>query len=197
MGNSTETTRDTVIIKKYANRRLYNTSTSAYVTLDTLSSMVKEGTVFEVYDARTGEEITRSVLTQIIVEEDAKGNNLLSVEFLRQLIAFSDDDLRNLLPRYFEKAMDALHRNRDYLKDHIRESVNGLFPFGPFDAGGENNVAFFDSLVKPANPSAPGADQGRGTDQDSTRVQIDQFRDELARMQHKLEILARQNDTTN
>ena len=89
-----------VIIKKYANRRLYNTQTSSYVTLDHLAQMVKEGTEFEVRDARTGEDITRSVLTQIIFEEEAKGQNLLPIQFLRRLIRFYGDSLQAFVPGY-------------------------------------------------------------------------------------------------
>src|SRR5262249_27016367 len=88
------------VLKKYANRRLYNTATSSYVTLDHLCQMVKDGVEFAVYDAKTGEDITRSVLTQIIVEEEAKGQNLLPINFLRQLISFYGDNLQFLVPRY-------------------------------------------------------------------------------------------------
>ena len=97
--------RKPVVIKKYANRRLYNTATSSYVTLDDLSRMVKEGNDFVVYDAKTGEDITRAVLTQIIVEEEQKGQNLLPISFLRQLISLYGDSMQWLVPRYLEQAM--------------------------------------------------------------------------------------------
>src|ERR1700753_2623041 len=93
-----------VVIKKYANRRLYNTATSSYVTLDDLSAMVKEGGEFVVYDAKTGEDITRSVLTQIIVEEEQKGQNLLPISFLRQLISFYGDSMQWLVPGFLGQA---------------------------------------------------------------------------------------------
>ncbi len=99
-----------VIIKKYANRRLYNTQTSSYVTLDHLCEMVKEGTEFEVHDARTGDDITRSVLTQIIFEEEAKGQNLLPIRFLRQLIRFYGDSLQAFVPGYLDLLDGELHQ---------------------------------------------------------------------------------------
>src|SRR3954451_22764499 len=94
-----------ITIKKYANRRLYNTATSSYVTLDDLAKMVKQGGEFVVYDAKTGEDITRSVLTQIIMEEEQKGTNLLPISFLRQLISFYGDQMQWLVPRYLEHSM--------------------------------------------------------------------------------------------
>src|SRR6185312_1488774 len=104
-----------VIIKKYANRRLYNTQTSSYVTLDHLAAMVKEGTEFEVQDARTGEDITRSVLTQIIFEEEAKGQNLLPIKFLRQLIRFYGDSLQAFVPGYLDMSMESFTKNQGEL----------------------------------------------------------------------------------
>jgi len=101
-----------VVIKKYANRRLYNTQTSSYVTLDHLAGMVKDGVEFEVQDARTGEDITRSVLTQIIFEEEAKGQNLLPIKFLRQLIRFYGDSLQAFVPGYLDMSMDSFTKNQ-------------------------------------------------------------------------------------
>src|SRR5689334_25127770 len=106
MSQSSGAEKPTITIKKYANRRLYNTATSSYVTLEDLAKMVKEGGEFVVYDAKTGEDITRSVLTQIIVEEEQKGGqNLLPISFLRQLISFYGDQMQWLVPRYLEHAM--------------------------------------------------------------------------------------------
>ena len=99
-----------VVIKKYANRRLYNTSTSSYVTLEDLSQMVKQGGEFVVYDAKSGDDITRSVLTQIIVEEEQKGQNLLPTSFLRQLIGLYGDSMQWLVPRYLDHAMNTFSR---------------------------------------------------------------------------------------
>src|ERR1700740_1058270 len=107
MNDQTSAEKPPVVIKKYANRRLYNTSTSSYVTLEDLSRMVKQGNEFGVYDAKTGEDITRGVLTQIIVEEEGKGQNMLPTSFLRQLISLYGDSMQWLVPRYLEDARSA------------------------------------------------------------------------------------------
>jgi polyhydroxyalkanoate synthesis repressor PhaR len=114
-----------VVIKKYANRRLYNTQTSSYVTLDHLAGMVKDGVEFEVLDARTGDDITRSVLTQIIFEEEAKGQNLLPIKFLRQLIRFYGDSLQAFVPGYLDMSMDSFTKNQGAMRDRIAEAMGG------------------------------------------------------------------------
>ena len=114
-----------VVIKKYANRRLYNTQTSSYVTLDHLAGMVKDGVEFEVQDARTGDDITRSVLTQIIFEEEAKGQNLLPIKFLRQLIRFYGDSLQAFVPGYLDMSMDSFTKNQGAMRDRIAEAMGG------------------------------------------------------------------------
>ena len=118
-----------ITIKKYANRRLYNTDTSSYVTLDNLAKMVKDGVDFVVVDAKTGQDITRSVLTQIIFEEEAKGPNLLPIGFLRQLIALYGDSLQGLVPNYLDYTMRAFAENRDHMRRTMSEAVGGMFPF--------------------------------------------------------------------
>ena len=114
-----------VVIKKYANRRLYNTQTSSYVTLDHLAAMVKEGTEFEVQDDRTPDHITRSVLTQIIFEEEAKGQSLLPIKFLRQLIRFYGDSLQTFVPGYLDMSMDGFTKNQGAMRDRIAEALGG------------------------------------------------------------------------
>ena len=109
-----------IIIKKYANRRLYNTARSSYVTLDHLAEMVREGEDFVVYDAKSGEDITRSVLTQIIFEEEAKGRNLLPVNFLRQLIRLYGDALQGIVPSYLESAMETFSHNQERMRGQMR-----------------------------------------------------------------------------
>ena len=138
----------TVVIKKYANRRLYNTATSSYVTLDHLCQMVKDGVEFAVYDAKTGEDITRSVLTQIIVEEEAKGQNLLPINFLRQLISFYGDNLQFLVPRYLEHTMQYFASNQEQMRNYMRDTFGGMFPFGRFEDLGKQNIAFFERALK-------------------------------------------------
>src|ERR1051326_9522208 len=125
------------IIKKYATRRLYNTATSSYVTLDDLAQMIKEGGDFVAYDAKSGEDITRSVMTQIIVEQEQKGGqNLLPISFLRQLIGFYGDSMQFLVPGYLEQAMIAFARNQDQMRKNLRATF-GIFPFVQFEAMGK------------------------------------------------------------
>jgi polyhydroxyalkanoate synthesis repressor PhaR len=143
------------IIKKYANRRLYNTATSSYVTLDNLSQMVREGGDFVVYDAKNGDDITRSVLTQIIVEEEQKGQNLLPIGFLRQLIGFYGNNMQWLLPRYLDYAMKSFSHNQDQLSKNLGSSFGGLFPFGPFEEMGKQNIALFEKTMKMFSPFGP------------------------------------------
>ena len=138
-----------VRVKKYANRRLYNTATSSYVTLEDLCAMVKQGMDFVVHDAKTGEDITRAVLTQIIVEEESKGGqNLLPIGFLRQLIAFYGDNLQSVLPRYLEASMQAFSHNQEQFRDSMKAAFGGFFPFGPqFEEMGKQNMSIFQNAM--------------------------------------------------
>ena len=131
------------VVKKYANRRLYNTATSSYVTLDELSQMVRRGEDFVVYDAKTNEDITRSVLTQIILEEDSKGRNLLPISFLRQVIGFYDDQLHAFLPRYLELSMENFARNQEQMRAYMGETFGRFFPLAQFEDMTRQNVALF------------------------------------------------------
>jgi polyhydroxyalkanoate synthesis repressor PhaR len=150
-----------ITIKKYANRRLYNTATSSYVTLDHLAQMVKDGAEFVVFDAKTGEDITRSVLTQIIVEEEAKGGqNLLPISFLRQLIGFYGDSLGGLVPRYLECSMQAFARNEQQMRSYMQNALEGMFPFNPFEEVSKQNMAFFENAMKMFAPFYPQGGDG-------------------------------------
>jgi len=137
-----------VTIKKYANRRLYNTATSSYVTLDHLAQMVKDGIDFAVFDAKTGEDITRSVLTHIIVEEESKGPNLLPIDFLRHLISFYGDSLQAVVPNYLDHTMHAFARNQEQMRGAIQDALGGLSPFGQFEEMGKQNMAMFENAMK-------------------------------------------------
>jgi len=141
-----------ITIKKYANRRLYNTASSSYVTLDHLSQMVKDGTDFVVYDAKTGEDITRSVLTHIIVEEESKGQNLLPINFLRHLISFYGDSLQSLVPRYLDHSMGSFARNQDQMRHYMRDALDGLMPFQQFEEMGKQNMALFENAMNMFSP---------------------------------------------
>jgi len=151
-----------VVIKKYANRRLYNTATSSYVTLEDLSNMVKQRHDFVVYDAKSGEEITRAVLTQIIVEEEQKGGqNLLPIGFLRQLIGLYGDSMQWLVPRYLEHAMSSFAHNQDQMRKSLQDAFGGLFPFSSLEQMGKQNLALFEQTLKmfspfPTAPEKPG-----------------------------------------
>ena len=141
-----------ISIKKYANRRLYNTATSSYVTLDHLCQMVKDDVEFVVYDAKTGEDITRPVLTQIIVEEEAKGTNLLPIAFLRQLIGFYGDSMQWMVPRYLEEMMGSLAANQERVRRSMQETFGGMFPTGNMEEMGKQNLAFFESAMRMFSP---------------------------------------------
>src|SRR6195256_6976197 len=115
-------TQPPVVVKKYANRRLYNTESSSYITLDNLADMIRQGRDFVVYDAKTGEDITRGVLTQIIVEEEGKGRALLPTGFLRQLIGFYGDSMQNLVPKYLEQALTNFSRQQEQMQAAMKQT---------------------------------------------------------------------------
>jgi len=159
-----------VTIKKYANRRLYNTSTSSYVTLDHLAQMVKDGTDFVVYDAKTGEDITRQVLTHIIVEEEGKGGqNLLPISFLRHLISFYGDSLQAVIPNYLDHSMQAFAHNQEQMRGYMSETMGGLNPFGQFGELGKQNMAMIENAMKMFSPFyEEGSDSRSATNQNSS-----------------------------
>jgi polyhydroxyalkanoate synthesis repressor PhaR len=158
-GPEAKKTGERVVIKKYANRRLYNTQSSSYVTLEHLAEMVKEGVDFVVYDAKTNEDITRQVLTQIIFEAENSGQNLLPIQFLRQLIQMYGNQLQSLVPGYLEMSLDAFARQQDRLREQMG-ALGGGFA-APFTGGGamfeeqvRQNMALFDRAMKMFTPFA-------------------------------------------
>ena len=161
-----------VVVKKYANRRLYNTATSSYVTLDDLARMIKNGGDFVASDAKTGEDITRSVLTQIIVEQEQKGQNLLPISFLRQLIGLYGDSMQFLVPGYLEQAMLAFAQNQEHMRRNLQATL-GIFPFGQFEEMGKQNIALFERALqmlapyrREEKPPSPDAGASRANDED-------------------------------
>jgi polyhydroxyalkanoate synthesis repressor PhaR len=133
-----------IVIKKYANRRLYNTGTSTYVTLEDLACMVKNGEDFVVYDAKSSEDITRSVLTQIIFEQENKGGqNLLPITFLRQLIRFYGDSMQMLVPRYLEVSIQSFAREQEKFRQHMTQAF-GAGPFAPLEDQVRRNMEMFE-----------------------------------------------------
>ena len=143
-----------VTIKKYANRRLYNTATSSYVTLEHLCQMVKDGVDFVVFDAKTNEDITRQVLTQIIVEEESKGQNLLPISFMRKLIGFYGGNMQWALPTYLDQSMQSFARNQEQMREYFQKTMGGIFPFDAFSAMGKQNVAMMEQAMKMFAPFA-------------------------------------------
>jgi polyhydroxyalkanoate synthesis repressor PhaR len=141
-----------VVVKKYANRRLYNTESSSYITLDTLAEMVRVGRDFVVYDAKTGEDITRSVLTQIIVEEESKGRAMLPTGFLRQLIGFYGDQMQALVPRYLEQAMASFARQQEQMRKAMQQTMGNFFPFGNIEEVGRQNIAMMERAMNLFSP---------------------------------------------
>ena len=140
-----------VVVKKYANCRLYNTATSSYVTLDDLAKMIKHGGNFVAYDAKTGEDITRQVLTQIIVEQEQKGQNLLPISFLRQLISLYGDSVQFLVPGYLEQAMLTFAQNQEQMRRNL-EATFGIFPFGQLEEMGKQHMALFERALRMLAP---------------------------------------------
>ena len=143
------------VIKKYANRRLYDTGRSSYVTLDDLCTMVKEGHDFVVVDAKSGEDLTRQVLTQIIVDQEGKGENLLPIPFLRQLISFYGDSLQSVVPNYLEQSFEIFTRNQEQFKEHLNSSLGGMNMMNPAEAMQEmtrQNMAMFENAMRAWTP---------------------------------------------
>jgi polyhydroxyalkanoate synthesis repressor PhaR len=198
-GQDKDGNKPAVRIKKYANRRLYNTATSSYVTLDYLAQMVREGQDFTVEDAKTGEDITRSVLTQIIVEEEAKGQTMLPINFLRQLISLYGDNLQFLVPRYLEQSMEAFGKNQEQMRAYMKESFGGMFPFDRFQEMSKQNIAFFEQAMKMWSPfrsgqpgAAPEATPSAAKPEPKSN-DLDDLKSQMQALQKQLESLAQAN----
>ncbi len=190
-------TEEPTIIKKYANRRLYNTGTSSYVTLEDLAEMVKNEELFVVYDAKSGDEITRSVLTQIIFEQENKGQNLLPITFLRQLIRFYGDSMQNLVPSYLEFSIDSLTREQG----KFREQMTQAFPGNAFEAMEEQvrrNTEMFERAMRMFSPfGAMMGDFGGAKGEEKPAepmpaqpTELDRLKQQMEDMQKKLDAIA-------
>jgi polyhydroxyalkanoate synthesis repressor PhaR len=184
-----------VKIKKYANRRLYNTATSSYVTLENLCQMVKDGQDFLVEDAKSGDDITRGVLTQIIFEEESKGGQqLLPIGFLRRLISFYGDSLQTLVPSYLEISMTSFQRNQDQMRQYMAESFGEMFPFRSIEEMGRQNMQMFQRAMTMFNPFVAGADgdKAAGTgDKPGEPVEVDVLKKQMEELRKQVEALAR------
>ena len=179
-----------VVIKKYANRRLYNTETSSYITLDHLAAMTREGREFKVVDARTDEDITHNVLTQIIMEEEGRGEKpMLPVNFLRQLITMYGDSMQSMVPGYLEASMDSFRRNQAQFKS----AVEGAFANTPLAEITKRNMAMFEAATKAfkpggATPAAP-TPASPGAADDGKDAEIAALKAELSRLKDKVDRL--------
>jgi len=165
-----------VVIKKYANRRLYDTESSSYITLDRLAEMVREGREFEVVDAKTGDDITRQVLTQIIVDEEARGSTMLPVNFLKQLIGLYGNSMQGVVPQYLDAAMDAFKRNQ--------QALGQAFSGNAFADLAKRNMAMFDDASKTFTGGAKKAAA-------ASEKELDELRAELAKLQEKVDRLSK------
>ena len=166
---------DKVTIKKYANRRLYDTESSSYITLDRLAEMVREGREFEVVDAKSGEDITRQVLTQIIVDEESRGSTLLPLNFLKQIIGLYGNSMQTFVPNYLEAAMDAFQRNQSAVRDSFGTSVIADIA--------KRNMALFEDAAK--------AFSGKEAPPKSPNNEVDALRAELEALRAKVDRLNR------
>jgi polyhydroxyalkanoate synthesis repressor PhaR len=181
-----------VIIKKYANRRLYNTETSSYITLDHLAAMTREGRDFKVIDAKTEDDITHNVLTQIIMEEESRGQTMLPVNFLRQLISLYGDSMQAMVPGYLEASMESFRRNQEQFKS----AVEGAFANSPFAEIAKRNMAMFEAAAQAFKPGSGGVAGTGGAPVAEAPVpeskdDVAALKAELARLQDKIEKLAK------
>lgn len=172
-----------VIIKKYANRRLYDTESSTYITLERLAEMVRQKRDFKVVDAKSGEDITRGVLTQIIMDEESRGATMLPVNFLRQLIAMYGDQMQAVVPQYLEASLDALHRNQS----QIRDTMAGALAANPFAEIARRNMEMFTAA---AAGRGKGADAGQPAQPGDTKTELADLKAQLAELQKKLDRLS-------
>lgn len=192
------------VIKKYANRRLYHTGTSTYVTLDDLARMLKEGEDFVVTDAKTGDDITRAVLGQIIFEQESRGQHLLPISFLRQLIRFYGDSMQTVLPTYLDSALSSFTRNQDEFRDQLARAMKGD-TLGVIEEQARRNMEMFSEAMKVWLPfgtaGAGGAAAGNPDEVSAAQprkaagheAELDALRRQLSEMQKTIETIARRD----
>ncbi|MFW2830448.1 polyhydroxyalkanoate synthesis repressor PhaR [Sphingomonas sp. ID0503] len=179
----------TVIIKKYANRRLYNTESSSYITLDYLAQMTRDGREFKVIDAKSEDDITRSVLTQIIMEEENRGQTMLPVSFLRQLISLYGDSMQSMVPQYLEASMEAFRRNQA----QFRSAMEGAFAGGPFADIAKRNMEMFEAAAQAFQTANVAVAKGKPATAASTAAEdeIAALKAQLSGLQDKIDKLVK------
>lgn len=192
---------ESTIIKKYANRRLYNTGTSTYVTLEDLAVMVKREEEFTVVDAKSGEDITRSVLTQIIFEEENKGQNLLPISFLRQLIRFYGDQMQAVVPSFLDASISSLTRDQDKFRDQISKAFGGN-AFEMVEEQTRRNMEMFEQSMRmfspfgmPSKPSSESAASASKSESTEDKDDLAVLREQIADMQRKVEAMSGKKDS--
>ncbi len=178
---------DPVIIKKYANRRLYNTSSSSYITLEDLARMTREGVDFQVVDAKTGSDITHSILTQIIMDEEANGEQMLPVSFLRQLISMYGNSMQAMMPHYLEASMSSFRANQSKLQEAF-ECGMGANPFAKI---AQNNLAMFKAAAAAFMPPTSTSPQDTASEKSAPDDEISALREQMEQMQRKLDQLGK------
>ncbi len=213
MGKDNDNTDKPVVVKKYANRRLYNTDTSTYVTLEDLAQMVRSDRDFVVYDAKSSEDLTHAVLTQIIVEQESKGQNLLPIPFLRQLIRFYDDSMGRLIPSYLQLSLDSLTNEQEKFRAKMNDAFGmtgfevmqeqarknfatfeqALTMFSPFTANSEKDTGQAQKNLKADKSKSKKPSEKKTTDEEETldKEQLDALKDQLAVMQKQIEKLSK------
>lgn len=190
MAEKQEKAAGPIIIKKYANRRLYNTAKSSYVTLDHLAQMVRDGDDFVVNDAKSGDDITRGVLAQIIFEEEAKGPTMLPANFLRQIIRLYGDTLQGFVPGYLDASMETFARNQEKMRDQVQKAFEANPALANFEALARSNMEWFEQAMRMFAPFAtgiPGKD-GKAPRKD---VELEELKSQLATMQAQLSKLVK------
>jgi polyhydroxyalkanoate synthesis repressor PhaR len=197
--------KEAVVIKKYANRRLYNTETSTYVTLDDLAQMVRNDKDFVVYDAKSGDDLTHAVLTQIIVEQESRegGQTLLPIPFLRQLIRFYDDNIGSMVPSYLQFSLENLVKEQEKFRAMFASAfANPAAAFEAYQDQARKNMAMFEQAIAMWTSFGAAAKQGKGADEaahtasdaEAPKGEIDELKAQLTAMQQRIERLAKDRE---
>jgi polyhydroxyalkanoate synthesis repressor PhaR len=192
VAENNEQAPEPIIIKKYANRRLYNTAKSSYVTLDHLAQMVRDGQDFVVNDAKSGQDITRSVLAQIIFDEEAKGQTMLPANFLRQLIRLYGDTLQGFVPGYLEASMETFARNQEQMREQVQKAFEANPALANFEALARSNMEWFENALRMFAPFASGMTKGPAPKPPRKDVELEELKEQLAAMQAQLAKLTKE-----
>jgi len=185
MPKKSQDSGDTVVIKKYANRRLYNTSSSSYITLDDLAKMVRENIEFQVFDAKSGDDITHSILTQIIMDEEASGEQMLPVSFLRQLIGMYGNSMQSVMPSYLEASMTNFRENQGKIREMLEQGIGN----SPLAKIHETNMAMMKAATDAFMPSSSSQSAPKSTESSGDEIAL--LREQMEQMQKKLDELGK------